>query len=58
MLTMLQWPGPTREQTRYMEIEHKVPQTVDSRGKLNEYKERPVLPSPSSVWAKQPKHKK
>lgn len=52
LLTMLQWPGPNREWTRYMEIEHKVPPTVDKRGKQNEYRDRPVLPTPFGVWSK------
>jgi len=55
LLTMLQWPGPSCEQTRYMEIERQVPRDVDRRGKLNEYKERPVLPTPFGVWSKKPK---
>jgi hypothetical protein len=50
LLTMLQWPGPAREWTRYMEIEY--PDPKDRRGKRNEYKERPVLPSPFGVWSK------
>lgn len=42
LLTMLSWPGPKPEETRYLEIEHK-----DSQGqKVNEYKGRPVLPNP------------
>lgn len=50
LLTMLQWPGPDKEWTRYMEIEH--PDSRAPRGKVNEYKERPVLPSPFGVWSK------
>lgn len=50
LLTMLQWPGPAREWTRYMEIEHSDPK--EKRGKRNEYKERPVLPTPFGVWSK------
>ena len=53
LLIMLQWPGPAREWTRYMEIEH--PDSTEKKGKRNEYKERPVLPSPFGVWSK---HKK
>ena len=53
LLTMLQWPGPNPEWTRYMEIEH--PDPKEKRGKRNDYKERPVLPSPFGVWSK---HKK
>jgi CRISPR-associated protein (TIGR03986 family) len=47
LLTMLSWPGPPKEQTRYLEIERNDPQA--KRGKRNEYKERPVLPDPLSV---------
>ncbi len=51
LLTMLQWPGPgDKKLTRYMEIEHADPH--EKRGKRNEYKERPVLPSPFGVWSK------
>lgn len=53
LIRMLQWPGPNPEWTRYMEIEH--PDPKEKRGKRNEYKERPVLPSPFGVWSK---HKK
>jgi CRISPR-associated protein (TIGR03986 family) len=45
LLAMLQWhegDGAWLDKTRYMEIEH-VP------GKVNEYKERPVLPDPLAV---------
>lgn len=50
LLTMLEWrEGDTAwlEQTRYMEIEHGLE-------KVNEYKERPVLPDPLAVVAGQP----
>lgn len=47
LLTMLAWPGPNPEQTRYMEIERNDPSA--KRGKRNEYKERPVLPDPLNV---------
>ena len=47
LLTMLEWPGPSRAWTRYMEIEHPDPQ--EKKGKRNEYKERPVLPTPTGV---------
>lgn len=47
LLAMLSWPGPDREQTRYMEIER--PDSKAKRGKRNEYKERPVLPSPLAL---------
>jgi CRISPR-associated protein (TIGR03986 family) len=50
LLTMLRWPGPDPEMTRYMEIEREDP--TAKRGKRNEYKERPVLPTPLAVWAK------
>ncbi len=42
-LAMLSWPGPEKEQTRYMEISRE-----DSRKKrkFNEYRGRPVLPTP------------
>ena len=54
LLTVLQWPGINPDDdgkpTRYMEIEHPVPQSVDKRGKHNEYRDRPVLPTPSSVF--------
>jgi CRISPR-associated protein (TIGR03986 family) len=50
LLTMLQWPGPDTEWTRYMEIEH--PDPNDKRGKRNEYRDRPVLPSATRVWKK------
>jgi len=53
LLTMLQWPGPNPEWTRYMEIER--PDPKEKKGKRNEYKERPVLPSSFGVWRK---HKK
>lgn len=51
LLELLCWNGDDVEKdfiesTRYMEIEH------DTNG--NEYKERPVLPSPFGVWAKLP----
>ena len=47
LLTLLAWPGPDREQTRYMEIERVDRQTRS--GKTNEYRGRPVLPSPKFV---------
>jgi CRISPR-associated protein (TIGR03986 family) len=50
LLTMLQWPGPNPEWTRYMEIEY--PDPKEKKGKRNEYKERPVLPAPFGVWRK------
>ena len=52
MLTaMLDWKIiKSPDWTRYMEIEHKNPQAKN--GKENEYKERPVLPTPLGVGAK------
>lgn len=41
LLYLLQWPGPDKGKTRYLEIEH--PQND------NEYKNRPVLPTPEGV---------
>lgn len=38
-LKMLEWPGPDRQLTTYMQIEDPV----------NEYKERPVLPDPLNI---------
>ena len=48
MLMLLSWPGPDPTYTRYMEIEHYNSQG----GRVNEYKERLVLPSPKEVWRK------
>jgi CRISPR-associated protein (TIGR03986 family) len=42
LLFLLSWPGPDKEKTRYLEIEH-------GRRKENEYKDRPVLPDPAGV---------
>lgn len=47
LLRMLEWPGPDKELTRYMEIERQDPKA--RRGKVNEYKDRPVLPDPLQV---------
>ena len=50
LLTMLEWRASDPawlETTRYMEIEHGL-------DKVNEYKERPVLPDPLAVIAGQP----
>ncbi len=44
LLTLLNWPGPEKELTRYMEIERHDP--GKRRGKFNEYRGRPVLPTP------------
>ena len=41
LLALLSWPGPSPEETRYLEIEH--PQYG------NEYRDRPVLPDSLSV---------
>lgn len=50
LLTMLSWPGPKPEETRYLEIEHK-----DAQGqKVNEYKGRPVLPNPLGLKVNAP----
>lgn len=49
LLALLKWPGPNRDLTRYMEIEH--PDPSARSGKRNEYKERPVLPDPLAVLA-------
>jgi CRISPR-associated protein (TIGR03986 family) len=55
LLAMLRWPGPSVEETRYMEIERD--KTKGYLGKpakgsdrtVNEYKERLVLPTPLQV---------
>jgi CRISPR-associated protein (TIGR03986 family) len=49
LLQMLEWPGPRRELTRYLEIERPDPNL--RRGKINEYKERPVLPDSLHIEA-------
>lgn len=49
LLRLLEWPGPRRELTRYLEIERF--DTNLQRGKINEYKERPVLPDPLHIEA-------
>ena len=48
LLHMLSWPGPvpSEEKSRYMEIERYDPSA--RRKKRNEYRERPVLPDPST----------
>jgi CRISPR-associated protein (TIGR03986 family) len=48
LLVMLQWPGIESDWARYMEIKH--PDSAAGNGKKNEYKERPVLPSPNKTW--------
>lgn len=45
LLALLRWPGPDPAETRYFEIEHDDPKA--KRGKVNEYKDRPVLPNPT-----------
>ena len=44
LLRLLEWPGPPPATTRYLEIER--PDPNRRRGKINEYRNRPVLPSP------------
>jgi len=45
LLAMLSWPGPPKDKTRYLEIERR-----DNEGrKTNEYRYRPVLPTPSAA---------
>lgn len=50
LLRLLSWPGPDPEFTRYLEIEHSDP--ASKKGKRNEYRDRPVLPTPAAVLAK------
>lgn len=47
LLKLLEWPGPDKELTRYLEIERQDPKF--KRGKINEYKGRPVLPDPLHI---------
>lgn len=47
LLCMLEWPGPDKALTRYMEIERQ--DSSITQGKINEYKDRPVLPDPLHV---------
>jgi CRISPR/Cas system CSM-associated protein Csm3 (group 7 of RAMP superfamily) len=52
LLTMLQWEGVADNSSRYMEIERKQQPCIGelrNNGKTNEYKHRPVLPTPSQV---------
>lgn len=44
LLSLLSWPGPDPAQTRYLEIDRR-----EGRRKINEYRPRPVLPSPTTV---------
>lgn len=46
LLRMLEWPGPDKGLTEYMQIEQPVP---GERNKKNEYKGRPVLPDPLHI---------
>ena len=48
LLKMLEFPGPDPQWTRYMEIEH----TQSGGQKINEFKERPVLPDPLHIVPK------
>ncbi len=58
LLTMLSWPGPQPHDdlTRYMEIERPNPNA--SGGKENEYRERPVLPTPDDVLSRTSQNRK
>lgn len=49
LLKMLEYPGPPKEWTRYLEIER--PDPTSSKGKRNEYRYRPVLPDPLNIKA-------
>ncbi len=49
---MLSWPGVAENSSRYMEIERKQQPCISKfgkNGKTNEYKSRPILPTPSQV---------
>jgi CRISPR-associated protein (TIGR03986 family) len=48
LLLLLSFPGPHPAHTRYLEISRRDPQA--KHGKRNEYRERPVLPTPYGVW--------
>ncbi len=52
LLKLLEWPGPPPDKTRYLEIEHPDPHA--RRGKINEYRGRPVLPKPDDVSPGEP----
>lgn len=62
LLSLLQWPGISPDEdgkpTRYMEIEHKIPTNENKRGKMNEYRDRPVLPPATNVFGHWGKVKK
>lgn len=48
LLELLKWPGPPAAQTRYMEIERQMYNNRTGRTeKVNEYKDRKVLPTPA-----------
>ncbi len=47
LLRMLEWPGPDKELTEYMQIEQTDP--TGARKKKNDYKGRPVLPDPLHI---------
>lgn len=56
LLALLDWPGPGHEQTRYMEIERDRSDYIPAARlvkyndpTVNEYKDRPVLPTPLQV---------
>ncbi len=57
LLALLTWPGPLHEQTRYMNIERRKENGVipaaqavrSSDPTVNEYRDRPVLPTPLQV---------
>lgn len=52
ILTMLSWPSVAENSSRYMEIERKQQPCIGklgSNGKANEYKKRPILPTPYQV---------
>ena len=56
LLVLLKWPGPQPEMTRYMEIERDrrlgiiaAADPIERGQKVNEYKLRPVLPTPIQV---------
>ena len=49
LLRLMEWPGPQRELTCYLEIEHPDPNL--RRGKINEYKEWSVFPDPLHIEA-------
>ncbi|GEM_PF-120623 len=51
LLRLLEYPGPENsDQTEYMRIEH--PDPISPSGKRNEYKNRPVLPTPLPILHK------